>query len=252
MGKPKLINSKVYFKGKGNVLFCDKNVILKDSLITFNGDNAIIFLSENKFTYKLMIDIFTDCSLYIGKNNYMPHKIRFIIQEHSNILIGNNCTFSDNIKFRTSDAHPIYDIIKKERVNPPGNIILGDHIWLFSDINIFKNSEIGSGAIIGNDSLVTNKIINSNSYNIGNPIKEIQNNVCYNSKYVGNASTNTPDEKWFSEKKIFTYIEEEYDSLTDFKDENFSLLDMYEKLSFFEKILKNDSKNRFFRIKKRI
>lgn len=250
LGNPKLTNSKVIFKGKGNILFCQKNVDLENSRITFSGDNSIVFLSESKSSYKLRIEIFTDCSLFFGKNNYMTGIMKFIIQEHSNILIGNNNLFSTNILFRTSDAHAIYDMNQDKRINPSGNIILGDHIWLCSNVNIFKNTEIGSGSIVGSYSLVSNKQLNSNSLNVGIPVNEIKNNICYNSKFVGNDSIKYNKHNHFKEEDIFRHVEEELLLLEEFRYESFSLLNIEEKLDFFKKIHNNNFKNRFFRNEK--
>lgn len=45
-------NSKIIFKGKGNILYCcGEDINLLNSNLVFNGDNAIIFLSKNKFNY---------------------------------------------------------------------------------------------------------------------------------------------------------------------------------------------------------
>lgn len=247
LGNPKLTNSKVNFKGKGNILFCEKNVVIENSLITFSGDNSIIFLSENESSYKLRIQIFTDCSLYFGKNNFMTGTMIFIIQEYSNIFIGDNNLFSTNILFRTSDAHAIYDINQEKRINPSGNIILGDHIWLCSNVNIFKNTEIGSGSIVGSYSLVTNKQLNSNSLNVGIPVNEIKTNICYNSKFVGNDSIKNNKRNNFKEGDIFHHVEDELLLLNEFRNNSFSLLNIKEKLDFFNEIHDNNSKNRFFR-----
>lgn len=247
LGNPKLTNTKVNFRGKGNILFCEKNVIIENSLITFSGDNSIIFLSENKSSYKLRIQIYTDCSLYFGKNNFMTGTMTFIIQEYSNIIIGNNNLFSTNILFRTSDAHAIYDINQEKRINPSRNIILGDHVWLCSNVNIFKNSEIGSGSIVGSHSLVTNKQLNSNSLNVGIPVNEIKTNICYNPKFVGNDSIKNYKHNNFKEEDIFHYVEDELLLLNEFRNESFSLLNIKEKLDFFKEIHNNDFKNRFFR-----
>lgn len=247
MGNPKFDNSKVYFNGHGNILYCEKGAYLKDCFISFRGNNSIIFLSKNKSTYKLRVEIFTDCSLYFGKDNYMTNKVKFIIQEYSNIFIGNNNTFSTNIKFRTSDAHPIYEIPNKKRINPSGNIILGDHIWICADVNIYKNTEIGSGSIIGSDSLVSNKKIISNSLYVGSPAKELRTNVCYDSRYVGNDSVDDSEDNHEIDDFIFEHVKEELILLDQFKDNMFSKLDMSEKIAFFKNISQNNFKNRFFR-----
>lgn len=43
---PKMTNSKIIFNGKNNILFCDENVCLEDSILNFECNNSVIYLSS--------------------------------------------------------------------------------------------------------------------------------------------------------------------------------------------------------------
>lgn len=47
--------SIVNFRGRGNILFCEKGVKLVNTNLTFCGNNAVIFLAENKNDYYLTV-----------------------------------------------------------------------------------------------------------------------------------------------------------------------------------------------------
>ena len=50
-----MINSKIIFNGKNNILFCDENVCLEDSILNFECNNSVIYLSSNKHKYKIIL-----------------------------------------------------------------------------------------------------------------------------------------------------------------------------------------------------
>ena len=52
-----MTNSKIIFNGKNNILFCDENVCLEDSILNFECNNSVIYLSSNKHKYKIKVDI---------------------------------------------------------------------------------------------------------------------------------------------------------------------------------------------------
>ena len=46
---PKLINTKINFLGKNNILYCNENVEIINSTLNFNCDNSLIFLNKGLF-----------------------------------------------------------------------------------------------------------------------------------------------------------------------------------------------------------
>ena len=107
-------NSRIDFKGKGNILFADGNVTLKDSSISFLGDNAVVFLSESKREYKIKLDMWRETTAYFGGDSYFNGPLTAIISERKNLIIGSDGVFSFGIWLRTADPHLIYDIESKK------------------------------------------------------------------------------------------------------------------------------------------
>ena len=126
---PTINNSTIEFNGKNNILVCEDSVLIENSKIVFNSDNSIIYLSKNT-TYKLKVTTYYNSVLFIGHNNYINNTMTIVLSEEKNVIIGNDCVISLNVWLRTSDAHLLYDIDTKKRINNSKSIYIGDHVWI--------------------------------------------------------------------------------------------------------------------------
>lgn len=248
IGKPKLTNSTISFSGSNNILYCENNVHIMNSSIRFGGDNCLVYLSSSNSVYPLNLQTFHDSLVYIGKNNNMTPTININVQEHQNIIIGDDGIIGSNATIRTSDAHPIYDIESKKRVNHSQSVYIGDHVWIGHLAYITKGSILGSGCILDNNTYVEgNTFLKSNSLYRGNPAKIIRNNVFFTNEYVGEfTSEDTKSiENYVSRTYFYSHNSEE--SLSPQKiEEILSKFDIEEKKLFIQKLfIQNKKHDRF-------
>lgn len=166
-------------KGQNNYVFCDNtygDVVLEKSTISFVGSNAVIYImGGNKKSLKIKATLSPDSCIYIGHDSSF-HKTatcHLATSEQANIVIGDDCMFSQDIWLRTSDAHPIYSVATKERLNYPKDILIGDHVWIGQEVMILKGSVVGSGSVLGARATLTNKQYFSNSSYAGTPARMI-------------------------------------------------------------------------------
>ena len=138
-------NTKIKFRGNGNVLIVEDGVTLRGTRLVFRGDNSLVYLSKNEHPYRIRASIHTDTNIYIGENNRFTKGGPLILSvaEAQSILIGDDCSFGKDIWFRTSDQHPIYDQKTRERVNLPKSILIGDGNEIPDEALIFKGRWIG-------------------------------------------------------------------------------------------------------------
>ena len=245
--KPKLVNSHIKFHGKNNRLICEKNVTLVNTIIDFDGDNSIIYLSSNRHKYILKISIPNNSVCFIDENNYINGTLYLSLSEEKHIFIGKECMFSFGVWFRVADAHLLYDINTKERLNLSKSIYLGDHVWVGQDAMILKGTQIGSGSIVGAKSLVSNKIINSNTSWGGNPATELKDQIFYDSSSVHKYTEKETEKSLYSDKEDYIYRNEGEILSFDVIDDNFSSIkDVDEKVKYIQSIRNNKSHNRFY------
>lgn len=112
--------------------------------------------------------------LEIGNMTYINEHSR--IQCRESISIGERCAISWNVDILDTDEHQIiYNGITKDKTNP---VKIGNHVWIGCKSIILKGSNIEDNVIIGAGSLV-NKHCYQNSLYVGNPCKNIKNNVTW-------------------------------------------------------------------------
>lgn len=168
-------------------------MIEKGSMLNFNG--RLIFgwreFAKSKVESRLQISnsgtlivngyfsIYAGADIRIVKDGVLTLNSGYIndfvqIVCAKKITIGNNCAIARNVVIRDYDAHEIEGSIK----NISEEIIIGNHVWIASNVTILKGVHIGDGAIIAAGAIVT-KDIPANSLAAGIPARVIKNNVIW-------------------------------------------------------------------------
>lgn len=106
------------------------------------------------------------------------NQVGLSMHERSEISIGRDCMFSTDIHMDPSDMHPIFDRASGERLNPPQDIQIGDHVWLGTRVLVLKGARIGSGTIVGAGSIVSGTLP-PDVLAVGSPAKVVRENVVW-------------------------------------------------------------------------
>lgn len=240
-------DSVIEFTGINNILYCGKDVYLKNSKLRFTGSNSVIYIDDNKMEIFLEARVGNDSVIYFGKNNYINRNFHIYATERKNVVIGDDCLFSFGSYLRTSDPHLIYNF-DGMRINDAQSIYIGDHVWIGQESLILKNTHIGSGSIVGGHAVVSKKIISSNCMYGGSPAKKIKEKVFF----LGDSAHNFTQEDCLkfkhTESQDFMY---EYDDSTmSFSKIEEDLCSCFTSLSKFDyiqnHISNNFHKNRFY------
>ena len=249
IGKPEFVNSIVRFNGKNNLFYCERDVKLYNAKIYFEGNNSLIYLSSSpNAIYPLILQVYHDSVIFFGRDNNMTAPININVQEHQNLIIGDDCNIGSGTNIRTSFAYPLFSGSTKERVNYPGSVLIGDHVWLGHLSYIASGARLGSGTTVDNDSYVPpNYICKSNCFLSGNPVEIIQDDVFFTKDYLGafkQEDSNTMD-NYVSDVFIYNVIPNEtlvFDEI----DKILKSLNVEDSLDFIQKLLVyNKRKNRF-------
>ena len=65
-----------------------------------------------------------------------------------------------------------------QRLNPPQDIEIGDHVWLGTRVLVLKGARIGSGTVVGAGSIVAGTLP-SDVLAVGSPAKVVRENVVW-------------------------------------------------------------------------
>jgi len=85
---------------------------------------------------------------------------------------------SGDITMDVSDMHSILDVETGRRLNPPRDILIGDHVWLAHGVRVMKGAQIGQDSIIGSRAMVCGAIP-ANSLAVGTPARVMRSGVTW-------------------------------------------------------------------------
>ena len=171
---------KVNFKGKNNTIIIHEPCVrFRKTTIDCFGGSTIVFKSSKTKLKHMLIGVTNGNKLEIG-HNLLPNvncKIRVYRESGLNVKIGDDCMMGPNVDIAASDAHCIYDMNTKKVLNKGKDIIIGNHVWLTSNVTVLKGTTIADNCIIGINSVVSKDCEKENGLYVGSPAKLIKENV---------------------------------------------------------------------------
>jgi acetyltransferase-like isoleucine patch superfamily enzyme len=169
-------SENIKIKGVGNEIFVAKGSDLKLFAINIAGDGNKIIVGENTRLIGKVNIRGNNRLLSVGDSTTFQ-SVSIYLNEGCDVLIGNDCMFSARIEIRTSDSHSIYDLESGKRLNKPGNVIIGNHVWLGKEVIISKNVTVGSNIIIGAKSFVSRSVLDEFCIYAGLPARKVRAKV---------------------------------------------------------------------------
>ena len=166
------------FKGRNNKIFLSDSVNVRKFKFSVNGNSNKIFVGSNSLLVGAANVTGKRQNLVIGDNTTFQ-SVSLYLKEDCNIYIGADCMFSSRIEIRTSDSHAIYDRETAIRVNKPGDVVIGDHVWLGKDVIVSKGVTIPDNCVIGAKSFVNKSLSTNHSIYAGIPARLIRSNIIW-------------------------------------------------------------------------
>lgn len=96
----------------------------------------------------------------------------------ANISIGADCMFAADVEIRTTDSHPIFDLVSHQRINFPQDVTIEDYVWCGKRVFVVKGSRIGTGSIVGLGSVVSGELP-AFALAVGVPSRPVRRNVTW-------------------------------------------------------------------------
>jgi len=156
-----------------------KNVVLNSDILIYGAvSDATIEIADNCSLggqFRLVGGV--GGTIRIGEGTSF-NQVGVSLHEGAHVSFGRDCMLSTDIHMDPSDMHPIFDRATGERLNPPQDIHVGDHVWLGTRVLLLKGVEIGSGSIVGAGSMVTGKLP-ENILAVGSPARVVRENVVW-------------------------------------------------------------------------
>jgi len=174
---------RIIISGSNSSLMIGDDTILKNGLIEIRADLSSIDIGSNVIFNGFIRLISEKTHVLIGDAT-TTMGINISLHEPGRIEIGKDCMFSGEINMDVSDIHSILCSSTMLRINPPGDIIIGDHVWIGSGVRILKGNKIGSDSVLGAKSLIT-KSVPSNCIVGGVPARVIKTGITWDRRLLG-------------------------------------------------------------------
>ena len=191
---PVLVSYKTKLKGiKKNKIIIDAPIKFGLIRIGFGGIDAIIenncsffriddtgkiiFKGKCLFSSGVSLRISPNSSLTLG-DNFSANK-NFTISCDDINTIGNDVLIGWNVNIRSSDGHHIYDTVTKLNNPIVKPVTIGNHVWITSDVDILKGSEIPDNCVVAYRSCVLSKFTTPHCIIGGYPAKVLRENISW-------------------------------------------------------------------------
>jgi acetyltransferase-like isoleucine patch superfamily enzyme len=147
-------NGSITMRGTGNVVHIATSRPARGGVTIVMTSNDRFELHENAAIAEILVFLKDGSTAIFGANSFAIASVKLFSHERANINIGKDCLIGGNFQCMTSDMHSIVEVATKNRINPPGDIIVGDKVWAGFDVTLMKGTTIGSGSVIGARSTV--------------------------------------------------------------------------------------------------
>jgi acetyltransferase-like isoleucine patch superfamily enzyme len=166
--------------GNNNQIIIGRGCVLTNVRFRLRGSDHRIEFGERCRISRGAVIWFEDgdCSLQVGSNTTMVDVHIAVTEPGSKVIVGEDCMFANDIDLRTGDSHSVIDISTGERLNYPGNINIGRHVWIAPHTVILKGVTIGENSIVATGAVVT-RSFESGVIIGGNPAKIIKAGVSW-------------------------------------------------------------------------
>jgi len=163
-------------RGNDNTILFEKDVKVTHAVFRIYGNGCRVSIGRNVRISGGEFWVEDDQgTLSIGENTTIESGHFAVTEDHSELRIGADCMLAKEIEIRTGDSHSLLNSEGK-RINPAGNVLIEDHVWIANRAVILKNVHIQQGAVIGAAAVVTRNVAR-NSVVAGNPAREIKQDI---------------------------------------------------------------------------
>lgn len=166
--------------GQGNHIALGHESRLEGVRFIIRGNNHVIKIDDGCWIHKGSTLWFEDDNglLEIGAGTTMQQVQISVVEHGSRVRIGPSCLFAQGIDIRTSDSHSIIDL-QGNRLNPPRDVLIGEHTWVGAHVSILKGAEIAGDSVVATRSVVTRRFTERNLVIGGAPASILRRGISW-------------------------------------------------------------------------
>lgn len=144
----------VSVRGRGNRLVIEAPFLANTARFFLTGGAHVHVRADSNLNALSVYAVAEGAHVEIGAWTSFNGTCLITAHEAARITIGDYCLFGDGCRIAGSDVHRILDTATGERINPPGDVAVGEHVWVAPNALITRNARIGRDSIVGFGALV--------------------------------------------------------------------------------------------------
>jgi acetyltransferase-like isoleucine patch superfamily enzyme len=168
---------RIVIRGVGNKVFIDAPRYCANLFLEVTGGVSVDIEASCVF-HGQNIHLLAPGRLRIGVGCGFNGHSTIQMHEPTSIDIGAHSLFGGDTMVSSSHVHKIIDVKTRERLNPPGDIVIGRHVWISAGASVWCGANIGADSIVGKGTYVS-KQFPANSLIAGNPARVIREGVTW-------------------------------------------------------------------------
>lgn len=172
-------NITVKIRGSNNRIVVDQAAKIRKLFVVFDCDNGTLIIGPNsRHGVALDVRVGQDATVDIGADVTSTSSCVISAVEGATVCVGDDVMLASENELRADDGHPIFDVATGKRVNPVGDIIIGNHVWLGKQAVVLAGAHIGDGSVIGFRGVVTRAVPN-NCIAAGSPARVVRRDIAW-------------------------------------------------------------------------
>lgn len=174
--------AKIYLGGGDIEIGCDRMKGSKTETRVRLRDHAV-WSSEGgcKLYYGATVELLHDAQLH---NQYFTLNTGSTIVAAKRIQLGHDVMIGRNVVVYDSDHHSLTDD-QGNMVNPDMPVVIGDHVWLATNVTVLKGTTIGSGCMIAANAVARGTIAPDTMVQTVHENRKRENYGSWNRKHPG-------------------------------------------------------------------
>jgi carbonic anhydrase/acetyltransferase-like protein (isoleucine patch superfamily) len=164
--------------GKNAFICLGAEVTISECRFDLHGPGSGLIVAPGCRLNNLFVKVWgKDALVYIGPETSWESGT--ILCDHGRIVaIGHDCMVSNQVVVRTSDGHGIFDADSGSRINPSGDVVIENHVWLGNSSRVNKGTRIGQGTVLGQMSIASGRLDPASVY-AGAPARKLRERVVW-------------------------------------------------------------------------
>lgn len=185
-GQADLTNAHVRISGERATLVIASDANLRGARIEIASADGLVFIGPRARVNLVTLSVTGPrCSVVVGADTTWQSGSCLCQWGDQSVLIGDDSMLADEVLIRTNDGHGIFDRASHEKINPARSVVLEPHVWIGRRSTVNKGARVGTGSIVGSDSVVSG-VLDAHSLYAGAPARKLRDEVTWSRSHDWN------------------------------------------------------------------